>query len=81
MSFWLQPATPCKAIHHPNAASAPDQWLPNYHYTMFYANPRSIVNKLKQFQTLVYSKSFDIIALTETWLTNSIYDSETYPIS
>jgi len=29
-----------------------------------------------KFQSLIYSKSFDIIALTETWLTNSIYDSE-----
>jgi len=53
--------------------------MTTYHYTIFYTNPRSIINKHKQFQSLAYSKSFDIIALTEIWLTNSIYDSEILP--
>jgi len=65
------PAKPSTTQSFSNAASAPNQWLPNYHYTIFYTNPRSIINKLKQFQSLIYSKFFDIIALTEIWLTNS----------
>ena len=51
----------------------------NNKLSIFYTNPRSIVNKLQQFQSLVYSKSFDIIALTETWLTDSIFDNEILP--
>ena len=51
----------------------------NHHLLIFYTNPRSIINKLQQFQSLMYSKSFDIIiALTETWLTDSIFDNEFY---
>ena len=26
------------------------------------------------------SKSFDIISLTETWLSNGIFDNESYPV-
>ena len=44
-----------------------------------YANPWSIVNKLKQFQSLVYSKTPDIIGLTETWLNENIFDNEILP--
>ena len=44
-----------------------------------YANPRSIVNKLKQFQSLVCSKTPDIIGLTETWLNENIFDNEILP--
>ena len=44
-----------------------------------YTNPRSIVNKLLNFQSLVYSKSFDIIGLTETWLSDCIFDNEILP--
>ena len=48
----------------------------NY-FSLFYTNPRSIVNK---FQSVVYSKSYDIICLTETWLSDTIpvYDSEIF---
>ena len=39
----------------------------------------SIVNKLSQFQSFVYSHNFDVIAITETWLSNSIFDNEILP--
>ena len=47
--------------------------------SFFYTNFRNIVNKFQQFQSLVYSKSFDIIGLTETWLSDSIFNNEILP--
>jgi len=45
--------------------------------SFFYTSSWSIVNKLQQFQSLVvYSKSFDIICLTETWLSDRLFDNE-----
>ena len=32
--------------------------------------------KLSLFQKLVYSENFDVVALTEKWLTNSVSDNE-----
>ena len=37
---------------------------------------RSIINKLKQFQTFVSTYLLDVITLTETWLTDRIHDNE-----
>ena len=45
----------------------------------FYINIRSIVNKFTQFQSLVYSHKYDLIAITETWLTENMFDSEILP--
>ena len=42
-------------------------------------NARSLCNKLDFFQSLVYSKCFDVICVTETWLTTSILDKEILP--
>ena len=39
----------------------------------------STPNKLTQFQHLVYSKLPSLVAVTETWLTNYVYDSEILP--
>jgi len=39
-------------------------------------NIRSIVNKLSIFQSYVYSRSPDVIGVTETWSSNKIYDHE-----
>ena len=36
----------------------------------------SKVCKLSLFQKFVYSENFDVVALTETWLTNSVSDNE-----
>ena len=40
---------------------------------------RSLVNKLTHFQSFVYASDFDIFCLTETWLTECIYDHEILP--
>ena len=37
------------------------------------------MNKLHPFQSSIYSSSFDIVALTETWLSDRIYDQEILP--
>ena len=42
-------------------------------------NARSIVNKLSSFHSFVYLSPFLIIGLTETWLTQSMFDSEVLP--
>ena len=42
-------------------------------------NTRSIVNKLAQFHSLIYSKDCDIIAITETWLSENVLDQEIIP--
>ena len=42
-------------------------------------NSQSIVNKISSFQTLVYSSSFQIIAITETWLSDYILKNELLP--
>ena len=42
-------------------------------------NARSIVNKLIDFQSLIYSQSFDLFGVTESWLTNKIFDNEILP--
>jgi len=34
---------------------------------------------LQQFQSVVYSKSFDVICLTETWLSDTIFDNKILP--
>ena len=47
----------------------------------FYQNVRSIKsgNKLREFQDSVYANKFDIVAISETWLTGDISDSELLP--
>jgi len=43
-------------------------------------NARSIVNKLNNFQSYIYSLDLDIMAITETWLTDSIFNNEILPV-
>ena len=42
-------------------------------------NARSLVNKLNDFSSFVYTLNYQIIAITETWLTSSIYNNEILP--
>ena len=42
-------------------------------------NARSLVNQLNSFQSYILSRDFDLIAITETWLTNSILNGEILP--
>ena len=47
--------------------------------SVYLQNCRSISNKLTDLQGLVYSSTYNIIGLTETWLSDSILDSEILP--
>ena len=42
-------------------------------------NCRSLVNKLSEFQSYVYSSTHDVLVLTETWLSQEIFDKEILP--
>ena len=42
-------------------------------------NARSLVNKLSKFQSFVYSNPIDVYCITESWLSNSIFDNEILP--
>ena len=44
-----------------------------------YLNSRSLVNKLSNFQSYVYSTPYNIYCITETWLSDSIFDCEILP--
>ena len=37
------------------------------------------MNKLSNFQSVVYSNPFEIYSITETWLSNFVYDHEIIP--
>lgn len=50
-------------------------WLPS----ICYWNARSLVNKLSSFQSFVYSSFFDVIAITETWLSDRFQNCELFP--
>ena len=39
------------------------------------------MNNLSNFQSFVYSNSFTIYCITETWLTDLVYDSEILPLN
>ena len=34
------------------------------------------MNKFNQFQSVVYTKNFDIICVTETWLNNTVFNNK-----
>ena len=58
--------------------SVSEQWLLNG-VNVCYLNSRSLVNKFTQFQAFVYSSAYSIICVTETWLSDHIYDKEILP--
>ena len=37
------------------------------------------MNKLSNFQSFVYTSNFNILCITETWLTDSVFDLEILP--
>ena len=47
----------------------------------YYQNVRSIKSgfKLKEFKDVVHSSKFDIVAISESWLTSDVSDSELLP--
>ena len=48
-------------------------------YTTCLWNSRSIVNKLRCFQSFIYAHDYSFIVLTETWLHDYIYNNELIP--
>ena len=42
-------------------------------------NPCSLTNQLNSFQSYILSRDFDLRAITETWLSNSILNGEILP--
>lgn len=53
-------------------------WLP-HRSPLLVGLSHSLKNKFSSFQALVYSKSLDVIAVTESWLTRDIYNNEILP--
>ena len=56
----------------PVASSSVAENDSNWLATVYYTNARSIVYKLQQFQSLVYANSYDIVWVTETWLSKNL---------
>ena len=52
---------------------------PHSKLSLMLLNARSLVNKLIDFQASIYSKSVDIIIVSETWLTSAILNHEILP--
>jgi exonuclease III len=48
----------------------------NKNLKFYYFNARSLCNKLKAFELLLKSESYDFIMVTETWLNDKIADAE-----
>ena len=44
-------------------------------------NTRSLINKLSNFQSFICSSDFSILCITETWLSQDIFDNEIYPMA
>ena len=42
-------------------------------------NARNIVNKLSDFSSFVYASNYNVYRITETWLSDHIYDNEILP--
>jgi len=42
-------------------------------------NSRSLVNKLKQFNSYILTSNYKVYGITETWLSNYVYDNEIFP--
>ena len=43
--------------------------------SLFLSNTRSLVNKIEDLEVVINQTDADIVCITETWLTNSIYNS------
>jgi len=69
-----------EATTEPQEPTTNDQWLCN-NTTVILWNACSLMNKLNQFQSVIYSKDLDVICITETWLNDTISSTEILPTS
>ena len=61
-------------------SSNPRIWLASSsNISVRYLNARSLSNKIRNFQGLIYSSNFNIVGVTETWLTTDITNKEILP--
>ena len=59
-----------------NVHSKISNWLPNNLFFLLW-NEWRLKNSLHNFQSYIYSNYFDVIAITETWITKHFYTNET----
>ena len=73
------PHTP-KVANKPSSETTTDtnSWL-DTSLTVMYWNARSLVNQLSYFQSFILANHFDIVAITETWPHNNIFNNEILP--
>ena len=62
----------------PNVNDSHSNWL-SLPVQICALNIRSVLNKLSNFQSFVYSNPFEIYCITETWLSDFVYDHEIIP--
>ena len=74
----LTPPTPSSVSQPVTQASTTTTNTPNWLPVCLW-NSRSLVNKLRDFQSFVYSSPFNVIAITETWLSSTILSKEILP--
>ena len=43
--------------------------------SFYYANARSLVNKLNELRFFVSTTTYDVIAITETWLSDKLFEA------
>ena len=68
-------ASPTPTTNNTTNMTQQPQWLDH----VCYLNIRIIVNEINSFQRFVYSRFPDIIRVTETWLSEKIFDNEILP--
>ena len=62
-----------------NPSKTNSQAAGTYHGNFLLWNARSLNKQISKFQSYVYAAEYDIIAITETWLSSNIYSNEILP--
>ena len=80
----IQGSRPCNIVRasKPSSISPPGMDVSSHSIDWLRVclfNSRSLVNKLSNFQSFVYTSNFNILCITETWLTDSVFDLEILP--
>ena len=69
-------SAPHKSHPQPTLGSASNKlqlWLPDQPHVCYYNGHSIIDDKLTKLQSYVYSSSIDVLIITETWLSDSIF--------
>jgi len=76
-SCWIYDQHSIKDSNNNNNNSATDNKVSKLRLLLW--NARSLNKQINAFQSYIYSENFDIIAITETWLSNHTYTNEILP--